>query len=26
VVFLLFKTAADLAMHLHKHAGWQGTG
>jgi uncharacterized membrane protein YdbT with pleckstrin-like domain len=26
VIFLLIKTAADLAMHLHKHAGWQGTG
>jgi hypothetical protein len=25
VIFLLIKTAADLAMHLHKHAGWQGT-
>lgn len=26
VLFLILKTAADLAMHLRKHAGWQGTG
>ena len=26
VIFLFLKTAADLAMHLHKHAGLQGTG
>jgi hypothetical protein len=26
VIFLLLKTAADLAMHLYKHGGWQGNG
>ena len=26
VIFLLLKTAADLAMHLYKQGGWQGNG